>query len=102
MSINIILAAMPAEGFYFFLDKKVTKNQVSKEASCTQAIPHKVEKTWAATFCPASLALALTSAKIAMPFPRCWPPLFSPLLAEAALLTGRNVFSLWSVLSPRR
>jgi hypothetical protein len=45
MSRNIISAAMPAEGFYFFLDKKVTKNQVSKEASCAQAIPHKAGKT---------------------------------------------------------
>jgi predicted membrane protein len=36
------------------------------------------------------LAPALSSAKIAMPCRRSWPPLFSPLLAEVVLLTERT------------
>jgi hypothetical protein len=41
--------AMAAEAFYFLLDQKVTKNQVSKDASCAHGLcPAKLIKPRAA------------------------------------------------------
>jgi len=81
-----------------FEASKVTKNACQQRGFfAAQAMPclsfsyggqsAQAGKTGAATFCPASLAIGLASAKIAMPCSRTGPLLFSPLLAEAFLLT---------------
>jgi len=67
---------------------------VSKEASCAQGHAAQAAKTWAATFCSASLVPGLPFCKKCYALPRSWPPLFSPLLAEAFLLTGALISDL--------
>jgi hypothetical protein len=68
-----VVPLMAVRLFYFFLDKKVTKNQVSKRLPLGSGpLRCKSVKTWAAIFCPTSFAHPLASAKFAMPCCRTW------------------------------
>jgi hypothetical protein len=74
-------------GSFSFEASKETKMLVSKEASFAQAMPHKPEKTWAATFCPCFTRSCPGFCKNCYALQPHRPPLFSPLSAEASLLT---------------
>jgi hypothetical protein len=71
--ITNIVPLLAAEAHYFFLDEKVTKNQVSKEASL-----RKTDKTTGCIICPLlrSLKAYALGQKTLCPFHRSSPPCF--------------------------
>jgi hypothetical protein len=76
-----------AEPHYFFLDEKVTKNQVSKEASLrTRPLPCKTDKTTGCIILPQPLQPTLM-AKRRYALSAARPNLFYQFSPEAFLLT---------------
>jgi len=79
--------AMAAEAFYFLLDQKVTKNQVSKEASLRSLpLPAKLIKLRARSFCRRLCRNPSLQEKLPMPLPYHSPIKFYQFLPEAFLL----------------
>jgi hypothetical protein len=78
-----------AEPHYFFLDEKVTKNQVSKEASLRSwPLPGKFNRiTGCNIFAPLRSLLPHASAKSCYAFPARKANLFCCISPEAFLLT---------------
>jgi len=71
------LPAMAAAAFYFLLYQKVTKNQVSKDASLrTWPLPCKTDKTTGCIILPQALRANSTWQKDAMPLLPHRPPCF--------------------------
>jgi hypothetical protein len=83
--IRLLLAA---EAHYFFLDEKVTKNQVIRDASAAQALCAANQiKPKARSFCRLLSHKAIASGKITNAFAAAQAYLFYLISPEAARLT---------------
>jgi hypothetical protein len=68
---------------------------VSKEASFARAMPHKAAKTWAATFCPASLALGLPFCKNCYALPALMATIVFSAFGRSFFADGRGIQMGW-------
>jgi hypothetical protein len=83
----IVSLLLAAGAHYFFLDKKVTKNQDSKKASLPHMTFAQAGGTTGCPQLPPLRSLAGLLATLECPSRRSWP-VFCRLLAEADLLSG--------------
>jgi len=91
------MSSIAAGLLYFFLDKKVTKNQVNRHLLLcrTLPLPRKTTKTKGCNTLPHYRSLLpKLQQSLLMPFPPHMPPLFCLISPETGLLTGVHLVLL--------
>jgi hypothetical protein len=90
-----------AEGYYFLLDQKVAKNQVSKKTSWrTGLCPAKQAEPRAAVFCPARLLRLALQQNPLMPFLAHMTVIVLPAFARSCFADILVLLSTLNSLSP--